>query len=133
MSENLVGGYQRLRRQRPRGEAVHVLLMLGEHRVHRLVIAHRGVSAVRVNRVDPDSVLAEFDRQRVDQPDDPELGCAVVPASGYGLDACRGTDEDDRSAVARFDHGGNGGFDGVPYTGEVDVDGVLPLTLRNLP
>jgi hypothetical protein len=31
--------------------------------IHRDIVAHRGVGAVGVHRVDPDAELAEFDRQ----------------------------------------------------------------------
>ena len=58
---------QRVGRQRAGGEAVDVGLVVGEHLVHRQVVAHRGVGAVRVHRVDPNSELAQLDCQRIGQ------------------------------------------------------------------
>ena len=63
--------------------------MIGEDLIHRHVVAHRGVGAVGVHRVDPDAELAELDRQRIGQPDNAELRGAVVPTAGDGLDPGR--------------------------------------------
>ena len=84
-------------------------------------------------RVDANPELAQFDCQRVGESDDPELRRTVVAAARNGLDAGRRADVDDRPAVARRDHGGHRGPDGVPDAGQVGVDGLLPLFRRDLP
>src|SRR5215218_6733423 len=86
-----------------------------------------------MHRVDPNSELAQLNRQGVRQSDDAELARTVVPATRHGLDARRRADGDDRSAVARLDHRWHDGLDRIPQAGQVDVDDVLPLLRRNLP
>lgn len=97
------------------------------------VVAHRGVGAIRVHRVHPDAVLAELDRQGVGHADHTELAGAVVTTPRYGLHARGRADGDDRAPIAGLNHRGHSGFDGVPHTGQVDVEDVLPLLRRDLP
>jgi hypothetical protein len=46
------------------------------------------------------------------------------PVTTYALKTLRGTDQDDRSALARSPHAGRGDYDCVPHADKVDIDDI---------
>ena len=107
--------------------------MLAEHREHRRVLNHRCCNGIRVDRVDPDPVLAEFERQGVGHRRQPVLGSGVMAVARGRLESRRRADDDDRAAVARVDHRRDRGPQRPPGAGEVDVDNGVPLLVGELP
>ena len=106
--------------------------ILAEDLHHRLGLDHRRADRVRVDRVDPDAELPHLEGKGVRDGDQPVLGRRVMTVARGGLEPRRRADDDDRSAVARLDHGGHRRPHGAPRAVEVDVDDAVPLLFRHL-
>ena len=86
-----------------------------------------------MQRVDPDPVGRNLFGDRLGQAGQAVLGCAVGGLHRHRLEPGHRRHDDDRATVARLDHGGQGGAQGLPGADEVDVDDIGELFLRHLP
>src|SRR5690606_23280853 len=86
-----------------------------------------------VDRVDPDVVRRQLDRQGPHQPDDAVLRRDVVREVGKPVEAGRRGGDDDTAAAATGDHVGDDRFAALPHPGQVDIDHVPPLLVGQLP
>ena len=101
-------------------------------RPDHVAAAHRGGDAAGVHRVDPDAVLAELRGERPGHADERVLAGRVVDHERLHLLAGVGAGQHDRSAVPAGDEVRGARHDGVPDTGDVDVDRVLEDLRRRL-
>ena len=87
-----------------------------------------------MHRIHPDVVLGEPVCEGSHQADNAVFGRGICAerrraVTAHTLEALGGTDQDDRSTLARRLHAGCGGLNGVPHADQVDVDGIAEPAL----